>query len=68
MRGFRLWRMRRAYQRIARLEPKVATLDVADLRREFVSESAGMVDRSLRSHGYSRQRRRAFKRGMVAPK
>lgn len=65
MTKFRIWRIRRAYRRIGRLEVKLADRTIADLRAEFVAESAEMVDRSLRSHGYSRQQRRAFKRRMV---
>lgn len=65
MRRLNIWRIKRAYQRIAHLEPKVTDKDVADLRAEFVAESSGMVDRSLRAHGYSRQQRRAYKRRMV---
>lgn len=65
MRRLRLWRIRRAYTLVARLEPKVPDMEMAELRQEFAAESFAMVDRTMAARGYSRQRRRATQRAMA---
>jgi hypothetical protein len=62
---FRLWRVRRAYRTIAKLELKISDKEVLDLRRDFANETLTFVDRWQRHQGWTRGQRRNFKRTIV---
>lgn len=65
MRRWHLFRLRRAYRTIARVELRCGDEQVAMLRTEFTKESFSRINAFYKRHGYSRQQRRQARRELV---
>ena len=64
MKRWRLWRVRRAYRRIAILEVRAGEQAFV-LRAEFAQDTLRLLDSSHKSAGVNRAQRRQWKRALV---
>ncbi len=68
MRILRLFRLRRAYKVISRLELKLINdPDALTMRQAFAAETIRYSDEALKRQGMPRGERRRYKRGLTAP-
>jgi hypothetical protein len=65
MKRWRLWRLRRAYRRIAKLEVKVPFDEGGRLRQAFARDTLKVIDAVGRGKGYPRRVRRTLKRELI---
>ena len=60
-----LFRLRRAYRTIAKVELHCGDEEVAIMRTDFTKESFGRINAFYKRHGYTRQQRRQVRRDLV---
>ena len=67
LKRFRLWRIKRSYELIDRLEGLVG-VEAIHLRGEFAIDTIGMMNDEQKNAGWSRDQRRRFRRKLLAMK